>query len=133
MGRRLSDGEEMQNIRALGNFLRFWRESPEYPTENRGNDHIHFPIWVIYEWKKGGNHKKGFSSVFRVFVGSGPHDGTVDIDETAAIKITQYHLRFNPAFQKYEYDDGDHTLTISDTSEKMGQYVVLIAPALEQP
>jgi hypothetical protein len=133
MGRRLSNGEEMSNLRHLGDFREYWRESVAYPHKNFGNDRIHMPVDVVYEWGNGKSQVR-FSSEFRAFVGSGPADGKVDIDDTSKIRIEDFHLQFSPAFQNYFYDATDKTLIISDSSPKMGgKYWVIIRPSIEEP
>lgn len=133
MGRRLSHAEEIQNIRELSDFRDFWRDSPEYPQENLANNHVRYPVEVVYTWGNGQSRVK-FSSEFRAFVGSGPDDGMVDIEDTAKVSITDFHLSFKPAFQNYSYDPSDHSLLITDTSPKMGgKYEVRIKPNIEEP
>ena len=133
MGRRLSDAEESINIRELSDFRDYWQDSPEYPQDNIANDHIRYPVNVVYTWANE-QSKIEFLSEFRAFVGSGPDDGTVDIDDTAKVRIEDFHLQFKPAFQKYTYDPADHALLISDTSPKMGgNYTVRIKPNIDEP
>lgn len=130
---RLSDSEKFNNIKELSDFREYWRESPEYPKENWGNNVVRYPINVIYTW---GNEKSTivFKSEFRAFVGSGPDDGRVDIDDTKKVSIDDFHLSFNPAFQIYTYDRVDHALIITASSAKMGgRYTVTIKPNIEEP
>lgn len=133
MGRRLTDAEEMQNIRELSDFRSYWRNSSGYPEDNRFNDHVHIPVKLVYTWGNGQSEIE-FSSEFRAFVGAGPNDGDVDIDDTKKVKIEDFHLSFKAAFQKYVYDHSDHALVISDASPKMGgKYEVRIKPNIEEP
>jgi hypothetical protein len=133
MGHLLSDSEQMQNITELGEFRKYWRASPEYPEENYCNDHVRYPVNVIYIWKNG-RSKITFHTEFCAFIGAGPDEGMVDLDETSKVSVDTFHLRFRPAFQKYSYDRFDHSLVISDTSQKMGgRYEVRITPNIEEP
>lgn len=133
MGRRLSDAKEVKNIIELSDFRSYWRSSPEYPQDNLFNDHIHMPVDVTYTWGNG-QSEITFPSVFRCFVGAGPNDGDVDIDDTSKVRIEDFHLRFKAAFQQYTYDRSSHSLVISDTSPKMGgRYEVRIRPNIEEP
>lgn len=133
MSGRLSDTEESNNIKELGDFREYWRESPEYPKENWGNNVVRYPVNVTYTWGNG-KSKIEFKSEFRTFVGAGPDDGRVDIDDTKKVRIEAFHLSFNPAFQKYTYDRVEHALIITASSAKMGgRYAVTIKPDIEEP
>jgi hypothetical protein len=133
MGQRLSDSEETDNIRHLSDFRAYWRNSSKYPKENFWNDHVHMPVEVIYEWGNGQSEIR-FRSEFRAFIGAGPEDGTIDIDDTKKVKIEDFHLRFSPSFQRYFYNDTDKTLIISDSSPKMGgRYRLIIRPTIDEP
>lgn len=133
MANRVSDSAQSQNIRQLSAFRQYWSASSNYPGENHGNDHVHMPVTVIYEWADGRSRME-FSSEFRAYIGSGPKDGMIDIDDSAKVRIEDFHLRFNPAFQTYRFDKAQKTLSISDTSPKMGgRYCVIIRPAIEEP
>jgi hypothetical protein len=130
---RYSRADDSENIRQLSAFRAFWSQSDEYPEENYGNDRVYMPAEITYHWA-GGRSKMTFTSVFRAHVGSGPYDGVVDIDDTAKVKIEEFHLRFNPSFQIYLYDEDTKTLTISGSSDKMvGRYEVEISPAIAEP
>lgn len=108
-------------------------DSPEYPQQNYGNDHVRYPVDVIYTYADG-RSKIEFSSEFCAFIGAGPEDGRVDIEDTAKVRIEEFHLRFSPAFQIYIFDEADHSLVISDSSPKMGgRYEVRIKPSIEEP
>lgn len=133
MGHWFLEGNVMDNIRQLGDFRRFWSSSSEYPNENYGNDHIHMPVDVIYEWGNG-KSKIEFSSEFRAYIGSGPNDGDVNIDDTEKVRIEDFHLSFKAAFQKYEYDDDEKSLIISGSSLKMGgSYKIWVRPTILEP
>ena len=133
MGSRLSSSAESANIRQLSLFRSYWSDSPEYPDENFGNDHVQMPAEILYEWADGRSRIE-FRSEFRAFVGAGPDDGTIDIDDTAKVRIEDFHLRFKPAFQNYKYNDVEKTLIISDTSPKMGgRYCIVIHPTIREP
>ena len=133
MAHRLLHAEEMQNIRELSDFRGYWSRSPKYPRDNFGNDHVHMSVDVKYTWGNG-QSEINYSSEFRAFVGSGPSDGNVDIDDTPKVRIDDFHLSFKAAFQKYFYDASDHALVISDISPKMGgRYEVRIRPNIEEP
>ena len=119
----------MRNMRQLGDFLAYWRSSPEYPPKNDGNDHIYLPVHVVYQWGNG-KSKIRFSSTFRVSVGSGPNDGDIDIDDTDKVKVEDFHLRFKADFQTYQYDDTIKSLVISGNSPKMGGEYKVIIPTI---
>lgn len=133
MGRRLSIGDESLNIRELSSFRSYWSDSDEYPEQNFGNNIVRMPVSVTYTYA-GGRSEINFTTELKIFVSSGPEDGQVDLDDTAKIRIEDFHLRFQPAYQDYSYDEQDHTLTISDSSPKMGgDYRVVITPTLATP
>ncbi|TPI54203.1 hypothetical protein FJ420_30645 [Mesorhizobium sp. B3-1-3] len=91
------------------------------------------PVDVVYEWADGRSRME-FSSILRVIVGSGPRDGDVDIDDTAKVRIEDFHLGFKAAFQKYKYDKTTKNLVVSASSPKMGgAYKVTISPSLQNP
>lgn len=133
MAGRLSSGEATANIGELNKFRAYWRKSDGYPGENYGNDHVHMPVEVEYTWA-GGRSKMTFETTFRAFIGSGPNDGSIDLDDTAKVRIEDFHLNFKPMFQDYQFDDDDNSLTIRDSSAKMGgKYSVKVMPTLEEP
>lgn len=133
MGHRISEAEHIQNIRELSEFRNFWKDSPEYPRENIANDRVRYPVDVAYTWCNGQSSIE-FSSEFQAFIGSGPDDGTINIDDTAKVCSEYFHLQFKPMFQKYTYNSSDHSLIIADSSTKMGGvYEVRIKPNIMEP
>lgn len=133
MARRLSRGEESANIGELNKFRAYWSGSDEYPHENYGNDHVQMPVEVEYTWA-GGRSKMTFETTFRAFIGSGPDDGSIDLDDTAKVKIEDFHLSYKPVFQDYQFDQDDNSLIISASSAKMGgEYSVKVIPTLAEP
>lgn len=121
------------SISELSAFRMYWRDSDGYPKENSGNDHIFMPVIVTYRWNDL-TKKRQFSTVFRAAIGSGPEDGRVDLDEIDGVSIDDFHLRFVPRYQVYEFDATSSSLTISGTSGKMGgRYEVEITPKIPEP
>ena len=53
MSEQPSRALESQNIHQLGAFRGFWNRSAGYPRDNFGNDRIHMPVSVAYEWADG--------------------------------------------------------------------------------
>lgn len=133
MGVRLSGAEESKNIEELSRFREYWRDSPEYPSENFGNDRIRYPVNVTYTWGNG-QSETTFSSQCYAFVGAGPRDGAIEIDGTEKIRADDFHLGFGPGYQNYVFDQSDKSLVISDKSPKMGgEYQVRIRPNIVEP
>lgn len=133
MGQRLSIGTEALNIRELSKFRAYWSRSEDYPPENFGNNVVHVPVAVHYSWANG-RAERTFTSTFRAFIGSGPSDGNVDIDDVNDVEIEEFHLAFKPGYQKYKFSERDHSLTISASSPKMGgRYTVKITPTIGGP
>ncbi|TXN27398.1 hypothetical protein [Methylobacterium sp. WL19] len=133
MGRKLSSNEESGNINRLSDFRNYWRDSPDYPIDNMANSTVHYPVDVEYNYDNGRSSKK-FHSEMRIYVGAGPDDGRIDIDDTDKVDINSFHLSFNPAFQKYAYEKSDHSLVVTDSSDKMGgKYEVRMTPAMRKP
>jgi hypothetical protein len=70
----------------------------------------------------------------RAFNGSGPDDESIDLDDTAKVRIEDFHLSFKPMFQDYQFEEEDNSLTISAASPKMGgEYSVKVMPTREEP
>jgi hypothetical protein len=128
----LSNGAQVLNIHQLSAFRSYWRDSREYPDENRGNNRVYLPVVVEYEIPTGGR-RTVFETAFYAFVGAGPDDGTVDLEETDRISINDFHLRFLPAFQTYRFDDAEGTLIVTGISKTGKPYSVVIRPTIEEP
>jgi hypothetical protein len=127
------ENRETRSIREFGAFRRYWGQSDEYPEENFGNNHIWIPIAAVYTWPIS-RAPLSFRSTLRAYVGSGPDDGQIDIDDTTKVKIEDFHLRFHARWQDYRYDESDHALVISGSSDKMGgDYSVRVTPTIEPP
>jgi hypothetical protein len=127
-----SQAVQSRNINQLSAFRNFWRESSEYPEENRGNDRVRYPVRVEYEVPTGGR-RTAFETTFTAFVASGPDDGMVDLDETDRVSIDKFHLRFLPAFQVYSFDNVDSTFIVTGISKRGESYRVVIRPTIAVP
>lgn len=91
------------------------------------------PIVVIYNWTTA-RSPISFRSKLRAYVGSGPDDGRIDIDDTNKATIDDFHLQFHARWQKYRYDESDSALLISGASDKVGgDYSLRITPTIERP
>lgn len=131
--RQGKENRESRSIREFGEFRRYWNQSSGYPEDNFGNNHIWLPISAIYTWSAA-RAPLSFRSKLRAYVGSGPDDGQIDIDDTTKVTIDDFHLRFHARWQDYRYDDSDHALLISGSSDKMGgDYSVRVKPTIEPP
>ncbi|TCR04079.1 hypothetical protein [Neorhizobium sp. JUb45] len=130
---KVSEAEEKTSFLQLFEFREYWRHSSEYPERNYGNDVVEYPVIVRYSCVDP-KRDRTFTTDFRAYVGSGPHDGVIDLDEAAGVSIDYYHLRFNPAFQRYTFDGSSGALIVTGSSSKMGgDYKVSITPAIERP
>lgn len=131
--RQDKENRESRSIGEFGTFRRYWNQSSEYPEENFGNNHIWMPISAIYTWPAA-REPLSFRSTLRAYVGSGPDDGQIDIDDTTRVTIDDFHLRFQARWQDYRYDHCDHALVISGSSDKMGgNYSIRVKPTIEPP
>jgi len=131
--RQANENRESRSIREFGEFRRYWSQSDEYPEDNFGNNHVWIPISAVYIWAAA-RAPLSFRSTLRAYVGSGPNDGQIDIDDTTKVAIDDFHLRFQARWQDYRYDEGDHTLVISGSSDKMGgDYSIRVMPTIEPP
>ncbi|MDQ4421794.1 hypothetical protein OOT33_15315 [Sphingobium sp. DEHP117] len=131
--RQADENRESRSIREFGAFRQYWSQSVEYPDDNFGNNHVWMPISAIYSWPAV-RMPLSFRSNLRAYVGSGPDDGQIDIDETTQVTIDDFHMRFHPRWQDYRFEESDHSLLISGSSGKMGgDYSVRVRPMIERP
>lgn len=130
---KLTEADEPNSFFQLSDFRNFWRRSPEYPEKNYGNDVVEYPVIVRYSCVDP-KRDRTFATDFRAFIGSGPHDGIIDIGQVTGVSVEKYHLRFNPAFQHYTFDEASGSLVVTGSSPKMGgDYEVTITPSIEYP
>lgn len=130
---RVSGSVEKKSFSEFWEFRAYWRESSEYPKENIANTVVVYPVIVVYSCPDR-TRNRTFHTQFRAFVGSGPDDGTIDIDAAGDVVIEDYHLSFKPAFQRYEFERKSGSLIISGSSPKMeGSYKVTITPTIAHP
>lgn len=59
---------------------------------------------------------------------SGDEGGKISLEETATLNSDEYHLDFYPRWQKYVFEESRGVLLIRGSSEKMGDYELVIAP-----
>lgn len=131
--RQANENRESRSIREFGAFRRYWSQSGEYPEDNSGNNHVWIPIDAVYTWSAA-RSPLSFRSILRAYVGSGPDDGQIDIDDTEKVTIDNFHLRFQARWQDYRFDESDHALLISGSSDKMGgDYSIRVRPTIEPP
>lgn len=130
---RKNEKLESVSIGQLTKFRDYWRESSEYPEENRGNDRVYYPVSVVYEWKDC-TKSDDFVTDFVAFIGSGPDDGKIDLTEVGSATTSKFHLTFLPSFQSYKFDKVTGAITVSGNSDKMkGGYRVTISPRITHP
>lgn len=131
---RVSDAQYNESMDQLGEFRRSWMESPDYPQENFGNTRVVYPeVEVMYS---SGDPVKvqSFTTEMVVLVMSGPDDGCVQLNETSRHRHGgEIHLYFKPEFQRYAYNEADHSLEIYGTSSRTGErYTARIMPQMSR-
>ncbi|TAL34965.1 MAG: hypothetical protein EPN98_07875 [Phenylobacterium sp.] len=104
-------------------------DSPENPENNRANDRVVYPVRVDYEIRLGGR-TIAFETIFRVTVGSGPGDGTIDLDETSRISVEDLQRPFPLASQISKFDENASALMITGTSKHGMRDRVAISPTI---
>jgi hypothetical protein len=113
-------------FRHLFDFVEHWKDRDGFDSD--GGSHCWFPVIVHYET---GAKAATVASKVRIFRGSGPNDGRVEIEESGKLTVEDFRLGFKADYQDFRFDSRSGSLIVTGSSPKMGgPYSVTISPQL---
>lgn len=113
----------MLNHKAIYDFVNHWQDHKGFEIAETGN--CKFPAVVEYKFDNRIIEEDATVTIIR----NGYEDGKVSIQEIGVLSPAIFHLDFSPNFQKYMYEETNHTFVVSGSSAKMhGSYTVVISP-----
>jgi hypothetical protein len=113
----------LQKFKALQEFRSKWQKLDEGDVGRTGRLRVFAKIY--YSSPKGIENDRAYVTISF----DGYEQGQIDIDETADLTVSDFHLRFSPDWQDYIFDTDNDTLVIEGNSPKMGgEYMVRIHP-----